>query len=117
MDAQQQSALTAKIVNANFATADSALSYATVSNDTQKVTATIVQLNYSIQVGKNSTIYLPFDSSNPAAQTITLILQDSTTVLITYTQSTNSIYVAGASLTPGSTFQLDNQSVTVASAK
>ena len=117
VDAQQQSALTAKIVNANFATADSALSYATVSNDTQKVTATIVQLNYSIQVGKNSTIYLPFDNSNPAAQTVTLILQDSSTVLITYTQASNTIYVAGASLTPGSTFQLDNQSVTVASAK
>ena len=117
VDTTQQTALTAKIVNANFSTSDTALSYATVNNDTQKVNTTIVQLNYSIQVGKNSTIYLPFDSGNTAAQTVTLILQDSSTVIISYTQATNSIYVAGQSLTPGSTFSLDNQAVTVAAAK
>lgn len=115
-DTSQQTTLTAKIVNANFATGDNALSYATVGNATQKLQATVVQLTYSIIVGKNSVIYLPFDAKNPVPQTLNLILQDGSTAVVTYNQADNTINVSGQKLGSGQKFNLSNQSAQVQTA-
>lgn len=107
------------IVATNFASGDQ-VKLPTVRNSldasVKQVVASVTKVSDTVAVTGSKALAIPFDSTNAAAQQITLTTTSTGTpssVPITYVPSTNSVTVNGVNHLPGTSFILDGKLVYV----
>lgn len=101
--------LIGEVMNEIFSTGDD-ISF-TLSG--KEIDAKFVQRGGTVTIDQDASIAIPFITTAGAGQTATLTLSDTSTVSVTYDETTEDVTVGGTTYASGESFVLDGRKVTV----
>jgi len=74
---------------------------------------TFLQNNESIDITQIDALMIPFDTNNGVSQNASVVLSNSSTVVVTYDETNETIVINGETYSPGDTLILDGKKVTI----
>jgi hypothetical protein len=99
-----------EVLNSLFTTGDD---FKVSLEDSTVVEANFVNIGGTVDITDEDTLLIPFDESSGSGQSVTLTLSDSSSEVVSYDETLETITVSGQTYAIGSTFIIDGKKVTI----